>query len=139
MLLGQKYFCDEMIKTKQYVRDGTTSSVEKSKLPQRRMNKFFRCVNHSGYKYRKIYRISYEKLKTYDTTCWSIQIIGRINMKKKQCLNQEHVTHLQLMIKEKTLCDDNCPFSIDLREKQSIAVSHLWMPIGNNWTNWLMQ
>ena len=22
-------------------------------------------------------------------------------MKKKQCLNQEHVTHLQLMIKEK--------------------------------------
>lgn len=27
--------------------------------------------------------------------------------------------------KEKTLCDDNCPFSIDLREKQSIAVSHL--------------
>ena len=46
-------------------------------------------------------------------------------MKKKQSLNQEHVTHLQLMIKEKTLCDDNCPFSIDLREKQSIAVSHL--------------
>ena len=41
--------------------------------------------------------------------------------------------------KGKTLCDDNCPFSIDLREKQSIAVSHLWMPIGNNWTNWLMQ
>ena len=27
--------------------------------------------------------------------------------------------------KGKTLCDDNCPFSIDLREKQSIAVSHL--------------
>ena len=93
------------------------------------MNKFFECVNYSGYKYRKINRgnigISCEKLKTYDKTCWSIQIFGRINMKKKQCLNQEHVTHLQLMIKEKTLCDDNCPFSIDLREKQSIAVSHL--------------
>ena len=96
-----------------------TSFVEKSKLPQRRMNKFFECVNYSGYKYRKINR------GTYDKTCWSIQIFGRINMKKKQCLNQEHVTHSQLMIKEKTLCDDNCPFSIDLREKQSIAVSHL--------------
>ena len=89
-----------------------TSFVEKSKLPQRRMHKFFGSVNYSGYKYRKINR-------------GSTQIFGRINMKKKQCLNQEHVTHLQLMIKEKTLCDDNCPFSIDLREKQSIAVSHL--------------
>ena len=72
-----------------------------------------------------IRKISCEKLKKHDTTCGSIPIIGRINMKKKQCLNQEHFTHLQLMIKEKTLCDDNCPFSIDLREKQSIAVSHL--------------
>ena len=107
-----------------------TTFVEKSKLPQRRKNKFFRFVIHSGNEYRKInfgnvYRISCEKLEKHDTTCGSIQIIGRINMKKKQCLNQEHVTHLQLMIKEKTLCDDNCPFSIDLREKQSIAVSHL--------------
>ena len=74
MLLGQKYFCDEMIKTKQYVRDGTTSSVEKSKLPQRRMNKFFRCVNHSGYKYRKINRGNVSK--TYISARFHIHILS---------------------------------------------------------------
>ena len=46
-----------MIKTKQYIRDGMTSFVEKSKLLQRRMHKFFGSVNYSGYKYRKIYRV----------------------------------------------------------------------------------